>query len=116
MHGKKLMKTSDLILRCYLERESDGSWFAICLDLNLTAQADSAKEAKEKLHAHIARYVREALTVDRAYIEDLLPRRAPLSFFIRYYAIKAICMLRGINRHQRPAKRIFNEHLPVVPA
>lgn len=116
MHGKRIMKTSDLILRCYLERESDGSWFAICLDLNLTSQADSAKEAKEKLHTHIARYVREALTVDKDYLEDLLPRRAPLNFFIRYYAIKAISMLRGINRQQRPVKRIFNERLPVVPA
>lgn len=116
MHGKRIMKTSDLILRCYLERESDGSWFAICLDLNITSQADSAKEAKDKLHTNIAKYVREALTVDKDYLEDLLPRRAPLYFFIRYYALKSIFMLRGISRQKRQAKRIFNEHLPVVPA
>jgi hypothetical protein len=115
MHAKKIMKPGNLVLRCYIEREKDGSWFAICLDLNLTAQADNAKEAQDKLHAHIVRYVREALTVDAQYLEDLLPRRAPIGFFIRYYAIKAAHFL-YMNRKRRDAKRIFNEHLPVVPA
>lgn len=115
MQGKKLMKPSDLVLRCYAERERDGSWFAICLDLNLTAQADTAKEARAKLHASVVRYVAEALTVDKDYIEDLVPRRAPMGFFVRYYVIKALCALRGLKK-DREAKRIFNEHLPVVPA
>lgn len=110
------MKPSNLILRCYAERERDGSWFAICLDLNITAQADTAKEAKEKLHMQIIRYVREALTVDKQYIESLMPRRAPTAFFLRYYFLRLLCALRGRHQPKRDAKRIFNEHLPVVPA
>jgi hypothetical protein len=111
----KQMKIDDIVLRCYAERERDGSWFAICLDLNVAVQAASAKEAKAKLHTQIEQYVREAFTVDKQYIDDLLPRRAPASFFIRYYVIRLICALRGMPRGQSP-KRIFNEHLPVALA
>lgn len=116
MVERKPMNVSDLVLRCYAEREKDGSWFAICLDLNLTAQAGTAKEAKVKLHALINQYVREALTVDRKYLSDLLPRRAPFSFFVRYYFIRIICAIHGIDRRGNHAKRIFKENLPVVPA
>jgi hypothetical protein len=110
------MRIDDIVLRCYAERERDGSWFAICLDLNLAVQADSPKEAKAKLHAQIAQYVREAFTSDKEYIGDLLPRKAPLSFFLRYYFIRAICAMRGMPRHSTSPKRIFNEHLPLALA
>lgn len=116
MVEKKPMKTSDLVLRCYAEREQDGTWFAICLDLNLAVQADSAKAAKAKLHAQIVQYVKDALTVDREYFSDLLPRRAPIGFFVRYYFIKTLCALRGFDRGRKSAKRVFKENLPVVPA
>jgi hypothetical protein len=110
------MTPSDIVLRCYAERERDGSWFAICIDLNLAAQAGSAKEVKAKLHAQIEQYVREALTVDRQYIDDLMPRRAPLSFRIRYHLARIACAIRGMKHHGDPAKRTFKEHLPVVLA
>lgn len=115
MPSKNLMKSSNLILRCYREKESDGSWFAICLDLNLAAQADTAKEVKDKLHAQIVNYVKEALTADQEYIEDLIPRRAPLYFFARYYWAKALHLIKGKNGNGTQ-ERIFNDHLPVVPA
>ena len=114
---RKLMRPNDLVLRCYAEREQDGSWFAICIDLNLSTQADTAREAKAKLHSQIEQYVREALIVDTQYAAQLLQRRAPLGFVARYHLIRAICSLRGMHRGGRPApKRIFKEHLPVVPA
>lgn len=116
MSEKKPMKVSNLVLRCYLEREQDGSWFAICLDLNLVTQADTVKGAKEKLHSQIVQYVKEALTVDKQYVESLLPRRAPWTFFARYYFIRAFCAIHGLSRSRHSAKRIFNENLPVVPA
>lgn len=116
MVTKEQMKPSDLVLRCYVEREQDGSWFAICLDLNLATQADTARQAKQKLHTQIEQYVREAMTVDLPYLEQLIPRKAPLGFFVKYYLIKAVCAIRGMNRHSPSAKRIFKEHLPVVPA
>lgn len=115
------MKIKQLLLRCYAEREANGQWFAICLDLNIAAQADSHQEVKEKLHAQILRYVREALTVDAQYAEGLLERRAPIGFFLRYYMMR----LRAALRRPRQAcattvgsstQRAFVEPISLVPA
>jgi len=114
------MKIKQLLLRCYAEREANGQWFAICLDLNIAAQASSQQEVKEKLHAQISRYVRDALTVDAQYAEGLLERRAPFGFFLRYY------MLRLRTAFRRPSRacatvgsstqRAFMEPISLVPA
>lgn len=108
------MKTSDLIVRCYAEQEKDGTWFAMCIDLNLYACGDSDSEAKRKLHGFIRNYVNEALTVDSEYIESLIPRPAPIGFRIKYHMISLICLFRLMARTCTSNK--FKEHLPVVPA
>lgn len=108
------MKPSDLILRCYLEKENEGTWFAMCIDLNLYARGDSDHEAKRKLHAYIKEYISEALTKDAQYIECLIPRRAPLSFRLKYHFISLLCTFHNATRNCTHSK--FNEHLPVVPA
>jgi predicted RNase H-like HicB family nuclease len=103
------MKSKDLILKCYAEQE-DGVWVAVCLDFNLAAQADSYQEVKEKLESMISSYVREALTIDVAYADQLLSRRAPLSSWIKYYSI----IIRNTiheNKHF-----VFNEIMPMRPA
>jgi predicted RNase H-like HicB family nuclease len=82
------MRIDDLRLRCYAERDRDGSWFAMCIDLNLYARADSLRDAKRELSVIITEYVREALTVDKKYATDLLPRRAPFPFVLKFYFIK----------------------------
>jgi hypothetical protein len=109
------MNPQQLLLRCYAEREPDGKWFAICLDLNLATEAGTQHEATEKLHAQIVSYVREALTVDAKYASHLLPRRAPMSFFIRYYWMQLLSLVGALT----PGKgkgRPFTEPLPLVPA
>lgn len=108
------MKTSDLIVRCYAEQEKDGSWFAMCIDLNLYACGNTDQEAIGKLHNFVKDYVSEALTVDAEYIENLVPRPAPIGFRVKYHMISMLC------RFQRAAKKCtsikFKDHLPVVPA
>jgi hypothetical protein len=105
------LKPSQLVLRCIAERDSDGSWFAICIDLNLYAREDSFEQVKVKLNKLIIGYLREALTKDAEYIEDLLPRRAPLYFWIRYAL--AWCQMKV---HQVGDWRKFKLSLPMVPA
>ena len=78
------MKLTDLMVRCYTENDADGSWFALCLDLNLYARADSLNEAKAKLNGFIQTYLKEALTSDKEHASDLLYRPAPLYFQLRY--------------------------------
>ncbi len=50
----ELPNRKQLHLRCYAERDDDGSWFALCLDLNLYARSDTAKEVTNKLHEIVA--------------------------------------------------------------
>lgn len=80
------MKTPDLIVRCYL-KPTHGQFVAVCVDLCLAAQADTAKEARAKLEEQIRDYVEEALTVDRAFAAELLTRKAPISQRIEYWLI-----------------------------
>lgn len=103
------MKTNELILRCYSEQEQ-GSWVAVCVDLNLAAQAESQALAKHKLESMIQSYVTEALTTDLEYAEQLLTRKAPWPMWIRYYTIK---LLSAIHANHSLA---FNEIMPMRPA
>lgn len=81
------MSPFNLKLRNYIEKEPDGSWLAVCIDLNLVAQGDSKKESCEKLHTMISDYLEEAFTEDEKYFDDLVPRKPPFIFLIRYYWI-----------------------------
>jgi predicted RNase H-like HicB family nuclease len=103
------MKSNNLILKCYAEQE-EGVWVAVCLDFNLAAQADSYQEVKAKLESMIAFYVREALTTDIAYADQLLNRRSPLSAWVKYYSIKLLNVIRENNHF------VFNEIMPMRPA
>ncbi len=108
------MKLSDLILRCYVEREADGTWFAMCIDLNLYARAESDHAVKQKMHGFIKEYISEALTKDVDYVGDLIPRRAPWPFRLKYHWIALQCAFHDATRDRTHSR--FNEHLPVVPA
>jgi len=79
------MHVNNLILRAYATKK-DGLWVAVCIDLCLAAQGDTLEEAKEKLHSQIVDYVYDACVgEDKAYVEQLLKRKAPLSQRLTYY-------------------------------
>ncbi len=61
----------------------------VCLDLGLYARADSCREARRQIEAIVRRYVGEAFGPDRAHLHDLIPHRAPLRFWLRYWVVKA---------------------------
>ena len=81
-----MMKLNDLILRCFAERDNDGTWFVMCIDLNLYARDDSFEAARKKLHIFIKDYLNDAVK-DPYHFDDLVPRKAPFYFFVRYYLI-----------------------------
>ena len=111
------MKPEDLVLRGYAEKSDDGSWFAICLDLNIYARSDSPEHAIERVQQFIHDYVSEAYTEDREHFADLIPRRAPLYFWMRYGKMNAIdAIFRWLHkRRQNTASRRFKTPLPMVP-
>lgn len=100
------MKTPDLIVRCYL-KPSQGQFVAVCIDLCLAAQADTAQEARAKLDRQIEGYVEEALTVDRAFAAELLTRKAPISQRLEYWRILLTQTLKASIGH------VFDTILPV---
>ncbi len=104
------MHPEDLIVRCMARREGD-VFIAVCLDLTLAAQGATLSEAREKLHAQIESYVRDAFTVDRKHAVALLTRKAPLLHRIQY----RFCQMRA---RVRPALRrfVYDEALPLRPA
>ena len=106
----KTVKLRELLLRCYAERDEDGSWFAICLQLNLYARGDSLKEVQRELHGIISSYLKEA--VNDSHAADLIPRPAPMYFWLRYFYIWCCAKIRDA----QPDYVKYKEVLPLVPA
>lgn len=79
------MKPKKLVLRCYAD-DTGGYWTAYCLDLTLYATGNSFEEAKYKLDEEIEEYIAAATDgPDAQFIDQLIPRRAPLGAWLRYY-------------------------------
>lgn len=118
--AKNAISPQDLVIRCYAEREPDGTWFAMCIDLNLCAEAGSLDDAKRKLRAIIRDYILEVMTRFNESPE-LLRRPAPLSFVFRYHLISLACRFeqwlknkahrKVASKHER-----YKQTLPMVPA
>jgi len=107
------MKPSNLLLRCYAEQK-DGYWQALCLDLCLAAQGDSYDEVHDKLKAMICEYVSDAVEgEDREHAAELLSRRAPLRYWLKYYTIR---LLHSGGTLQRRARLLFTTPWPLVPS
>lgn len=81
------MKTTDLVLHCYTERKHD-IWQAFCIDLTLAVQGDSRDQVTQKLEAQICDYVNAALSIDKAHARELLSRKAPLRYRLKYQFIR----------------------------
>lgn len=111
------MRPKKLLLRCYAERDGD-MWVAVCLDFSLGAQGESFEEARTKLDLQIRDYVIDAMAgEDREHADALLPRRAPLSFWLKYWYARALTrFVRGLHARASVRARSFKEPLPLVPA
>lgn len=102
----KALHPRNLLLRC-LAMKRDGYWVAICIDLDLTAQADTLAQVRKALNGQIASYVADAVGVDVDHASYLLRRRAPLRYFALYHFIKLV--------HVTKSKRTYESPLPMVP-
>lgn len=110
------MKPVSLFLKVYGEKKR-GQWSLICLDFNLAVQADSLEEAQEKLHRMIKSYIYDALSPDghdHQHAKALLRRRAPLEFWLKYYAYAALSRLRGRNG-DGDGRMVGADPIPMVP-
>lgn len=110
------MKANSLLLRVYGEK-NHGQWSLICLDFNLAAQGDTPEEAQAKLHSMIRSYIVDAIAEDgpdRDHASELLRRRAPLGFWVKYYLFSAISQLRGKNGNG--GRLVGSDTIPMIPS
>jgi hypothetical protein len=108
------MRQSAWKIRCYARREAPGAWVALCLDFDLAAQGETFEEARNHLDGMITEYVADALTgPDRDHAASLLNRRAPWRYWLHYYLLGLVQLVRG----RTPASRqLFQETLPLAVA
>jgi predicted RNase H-like HicB family nuclease len=112
--GGHRMERDEIYVRCYAHRDDDGSWFAICLDLNLYSRGDTYREARDKLEGIMQQYVDEAFSADREHIRDLIPRRAPLRYWLlyAYAALRNGFSKRDDDQSNRETRRFDERVLP----
>lgn len=99
------MANRTLVLRCFAERDDDGSWLAICLDLNLYSRGRSAEEVEQRLHQAIGEYVELVRTYPAEDRERLMARPAPWRFRARYAWLLAQASLGAIFHPRPPSDR-----------
>lgn len=114
----KKINPAELFLRCYAQKEANDDWFAICIDLNVSATGSTLNDVMEDVHNQIADYVHEAFTDDKEHIQRLLTRKAPLYFLAQYHWISLVLGFRNLCSLAKNQlnKKIFNEQLPLIPA
>lgn len=107
------MKPDDIIVRCYLKRDGN-LWVAICIDLCLAAQANSSKEAKEKLHAQITEHLHFAFS-NPQFATQLLKRPAPLKQRLTYHLFNFICHVRNVfkSNKKKGSGRVYEDYMPL---
>jgi len=71
-----------LPLRCFSYGKGE-AFYAECIDLNLLARGNTRDEAISRLQEQMFSYVATVFAGDGT--EGLIPRKAPLTSFIRYY-------------------------------
>jgi len=107
------VNANHLILRCYAEFRTEG-WQAFCLDLCLAVQGERFIEVQTKLGEQIVDFIQNATVgEDQAFAEQLLTRRAPFGYWLKYHWIKFT-----IQFGSQPYKTQlpFNNPLPLIPA
>jgi len=116
MFLKPLIQCKDcgdvLPLRCFSYKQGSG-FYAECIDLNLLSRGNTREEAIIRLQEQMFSYV--ATVFDGSSPEGLVPRRAPLLSFARYYlSVAGDRLLRRRHPHhldgelQTPGTKIFS--------
>ena len=104
---RKALHPNDLLLRC-IALQRGNHWVAMCIDLDLTVQADSSAQARVLLKAQIASYVTDAVSVDEEHASYLLHRKAPLRYIAMYHFIKLV--------NATKKRQSYEATMPMIPA
>jgi hypothetical protein len=83
-----------LVLKGFIKGTPNGSYDGVCLTLNLAVRGRSIEEAEQKLHDLILAYLDDAQK--SGTWNDLVPRKAPFSYYQQYYFLRLLSHFRSI--------------------
>lgn len=98
-----------LPLRCFSYRKGR-YYYAECVDLDLISRGDSDEEAIGRLQEQMFGYVQTV--IDGGSAKGLIPRRAPLTSWIRYYCQTAVARI--VSLFLRRHSTTIHPHYPGV--
>jgi len=102
------MAENNIRLRCSAEGH-EGSWEAICLDLDLAVQGRSFEEVYRELNEIISTYLETVSEYPAAERDRFLRRRAPLGLRLKFMLRYVVAFLFGddtrVERHSFTATR-----------
>lgn len=80
-----MLKDDLFLVRIYGEKHGD-TWALVSLDFGLAAQGKTVQEALSRLDEQIKEYIYDATVgEDKEFGSELLSRKAPFEFFLKYY-------------------------------
>jgi len=83
-----------LVLKGYIRAAENGQFEGVCLNLNLVVRGRTLEDTDKKLLDLIIAYLDDAQK-DGTW-DDLVPRRAPLSYYVEYYRLKVSSHFRSL--------------------
>lgn len=83
-----------LVLKGYIKGTINGPCDGVCLTLNLVVRGRTMEEAEQKLRDLSIAYLTDAQK--SGTWNDLVPRRAPVSYYIEYYTLRIQSHFRSI--------------------
>jgi len=105
------MHANQLLLRCYAKRTNEGKWYAMCIDLNVDAEADSIPDVKISLERAIIGYLETVIDADdRSSLETLLYRPSSWPHRLFYGIAKCSNKIRGVVNARW---FVFHEPIPI---
>ena len=84
----------NLVLKGYIKGVHDGPFQGVCLTLNLVVRGKTIEETEEKLRDLIIAYLEDARKSGNW--DDLVPRKAPFSYYQEYYALRLRSHFRSV--------------------
>lgn len=87
-----------LILRSY-GYYNGKKWMGLCIDFDIAVQARTEAELKKKMQDAIKSYIETVLNTDNEEsIAELLNRKAPALYIIKFHLISALMAFRYLRR------------------
>ncbi len=90
----KMAPKRSLVLKGYIRATENGQFEGVCLNLNLVVRGRTLEDTDKNLLDLIVAYLDDAQK-DGTW-NDLVPRRAPLSYYVEYYRLKVLSHFRSL--------------------